>query len=189
MESSASFLEVPDNRARYVLLKSRKAARPRLLTSQPGNLPEILQLFLSNWEFLHKSNMEIRNTVQGTKIFKKQLLQCSIYTINMKCYQAKGLKKKKQKPSANRSSLSDSLESISEMRVLLTFHTHGPGAPAMPSSVMSASQARLQQDTQTLKQNASQFTTLPLRRWGQGTCHTWPLQGGQYCSQLSKIWC
>lgn len=38
--------------------------------------------------------MEIQNTLQGTKIFKKPLLQCFIYTINMKCYQATAFKKK-----------------------------------------------------------------------------------------------
>lgn len=91
---------------------SSKTAKPRFLTSSPGNLPEMLRLLLSNWKFLHKSSMEIRNTLQGTKIFKKQLLQCSIYTINMKCYQSRALKIKK--PFANRPSPSPTAWNSSE---------------------------------------------------------------------------
>lgn len=79
---------------------SSKTAKPRFLTSSPGNPPEMLRLLLGNWKFLHKSNTETGITLQGTTIFKKQLLQCSMYTINMKCHQSRALKIKK--PFANR---------------------------------------------------------------------------------------
>lgn len=118
-----------------------KAAIPRFLTSLPGYPPKMLHLFFSNWKFLHESNTEIQNTLQGTKILKKPLLLCFIYTVNTKRYHARAFKKKKEKRAVcQKVSLPASLESISEMRIL-TFHTFGFGVPTGPSSVISASHA------------------------------------------------
>lgn len=98
-------------------------------------LPAMLQLFLSNWKFLHKSNMEIRITFQDTKIFKKQLLPCFIYATNMNCYRSRAFG---GVGSIHQQVFFSPLPGIHFRNENIDFSHSWFGVPTVPSSVMLA---------------------------------------------------